>query len=602
MTVATNRQPSGVVIIDGQPYFLAKNAKGAPSWLPRMFQGQEGDPATPRRFRWRDWSRGIGDSRGVFRGAVEYAENAYLGAPGRILPGPKITEIATANGATVMDIAEVTVPANAIIALGGTKAVEINPSTHAIASTNTLTGTLLSAQLFDEQLAIAAGDSVDYYIRDSAGAYAQNSIAKKARAFGLSGSDLVRGYDNTWSKCSAANITSVDNWSAELVIGDASGKVNQVFSHNRWDYVLKDEGLYTFDEDTSEESNVLTDLAEWKSAENRAIGRWLDLIFVCTLGGLYRYIQQGAARPVGIEEVSINENVLSGTYPTAFAALGKYGYEARYKASTDTTYICMLRRAIEGDASMGSPFTNLGVIDTFTGLCRAMRVSDLPSATELFYGAGANVRYFALSPDGLPSVYRDSGTITITLSPNDLGSPMTVKQFRGLELVGRNADATGREITLKASMDGGGFNAVGAAITALSSTYAERFWTRGTNDSGRVIQLQIIMANDNTTAPIEVRDLILNYEERPEFTPGAVVGLRLRDFDQEGDVGTRATAREQREAIEALMDGAIVQVTDIWGRTYAARLSAFEGEPTETFRGEELQVDIAFALRELRYA
>lgn len=601
MSVATNRQPSGVLTIDDEPYFMAKTAKGAPSWLPRLFQTQEGDPATPRRFRWRDWSRGMGDSRGNFRGAIEYAENAYLGAPGRILPGPKITEITTANGSTVMDIVEVTVPASRIIALGGTKAVEINPSTHAIASTNTLTGTLLSAQLFDEQLAIAAGDSVDYYIRDAAGAYAQNSISKKARAFGLSGSDLVRGYDNTWSKCSAANITSVDNWSAELVIGDASGKVNQVFSHNRWDYVLKDEGFYTFDEDTSEEANVLTDLGEWKSAENRAFGRWMDLIFICALGGLYRYIQQGAARPVGMEEVTINENVLVGTYPTAFAALGKWAYVALYKASTTTTYICMMRRALEGDASMGSPFTLVSVIDTFTGQCRAMRISDLPTNTELFYGAGSNVRYFELSPDGQPRVFRDSGTVTITMSPTDLGSPMTVKQFRGFEVIGRNA-AAGRTITLKAAVDGGAFNAVGAAISSLSSTYAERFWTRGTNDSGRVIQPQIVMANDSTTAPIEVRDLILNYEERPEFTPGAVVGLRLRDFDQEGDVSARMTAQEMRETLEGLMDGPIVQVTDPWGRTYPARLSAFEGDPTETFRGEEIKVDVAFVLRELRYS
>lgn len=600
MSAATGRQPSGTVIIDGKPYFLSRTDKGAYSWLPRLVQTQEGDPGVPRRHRWKDWSRGLGDSRGMFNGGVHMASRAYLGSPGRILPGPEITEIATANGADVLDIVEVTLPASRIIALGGTKAVEINPATHAVASTNTLSGTLMSAQLFDEQLAIAAGDSVDYYVRSNAGVYAQNTISKKARAFGLSGTDLVRGYDNTWSKCSAANISGVDNWSAELVIGDASGKVNQVFSHNRWDYVLKDEGLYSFDEDTSEEANVLTDLGEWVSAENRWVGRWNDLLFLCTLGGLYRYTQQGAARPVGIETVGFNENALVGTYPTAFAALGAHAYEARYKASADTTYICLMRRAVEGDVSMGSPFTTFSIVDSFTGKCRAMRISDLPTNTELFYSAGANVRYFALAPDGQPVAYQTGDTTRVEFPPNDFGSPMTVKQFRGVEIIARNVDAD-RAIQVEAAMDGGAFNDVGSAVTSLSSSYAERFWTRGTNDAGRVMQLAVEMTNDEALSPPEVRDVFVNYEERPEMVPGAVVGLVLRDHMEREGVATRATAQEQKETLEALFDGAIVTLIDPWNREVPVRLSAFEGDVGEAFRGHP-DLSVAFAIRELRYS
>src|SRR3972149_1800186 len=125
MSVATSRAPSGVITIDGEPFFLSKNEKGVPTWLARQIQTQAGGPTTPQRRRVNDGSRGLGDSRGVYRGAVEFAESAYLGVQGLILPAPLITEIATGHSSTVMDIVEVTAPANRIISLGGTTAKEI---------------------------------------------------------------------------------------------------------------------------------------------------------------------------------------------------------------------------------------------------------------------------------------------------------------------------------------------------------------------------------------------------------------------------------------------------------------------------------------------
>lgn len=599
MSVATGRAPSGVITIDGVPFFLGRTDKGVPVWTPRQIQTQGGDPTVPRRKRFNDWSKGLGDSRGIYRGAVEYAEYAYLGVMGRILPGPLITEIATGHSSTVMDIVEVTLPAARIISVGGTSAKEINPADHTVAATGTLTGGALSAQLFDDQLAIAVGDTTAYYIRSAAGSYAQNSIAKKARCFGLSGPDLVRGYDNSWSKCSAVNITSVNNWGTEYGLGDLSGKVNQVFSHNRWDYVLKDEGLYTFDLDTSEESNVLTDLEAFKSAENRQVGKWYSNVFVCSLAGLYRFVQQGAARTVGIEELNLNESELADVYPTAFAAFGSQFYVA-YLSGT-TTWICVGRRAAEGDANGGSPFTITSVIDKFTGQCRAMKISDLPTRTELLYGAGVNVRYFPLANDGQPYTYTTGHTTIVRFSPTDFDSPMTMKQFRGIEVYGANASAT-KTITFKASMDGATAAAVGAAITSLTARYGERFWTQGSGDAGRVMQLIAEMTNDSTTTPPEIRDVVVNYEERPVMVPGAVVGLRFRDFDSEGEVSTRLTAKEQRELVEGYLDGAIVSITDPWGDSYAARIGNYQGEVKEQYRGDDPQVDAMVTVRKLAYA
>lgn len=599
MSGAATRETAKVFYIEDEPLFIRENQQGAPMWTIQQLVTQEGDPTVPRRRRINDWSRGLGDSRGAFRGSVEYAENAYLGAMGRILPGPEIGIIETNHAADVTDIIAVTVPADRILSCGGTTVCEINPSTKAVASTNTLSGTLLSMCLFDEQVAIAAGDSTDYYVRAAAGTYSQNSISKKARCFGLVNGDLARGYDNTRSLCSATNITSVNNWSTELSIGDLSGMVNQIFSHNRWEYVLKDEGLYSFDDDTSEESNLLTDLETFKSSSNRWVFKWYDHVYVCTEAGLYRYIQQGAARTVGIEEAELNESEIGDVYPTAGVAFGR----VIYVAFTDgtTTWIMQGRRTREGDASFGSPITFTSVIYKFTGLCKAMRQSGLGGTATVYFGKGGDVGYFGVTRTGKPKTYRDDGTVTVWMPPTDFESPFTVKFFRGVEVVGRNASAA-RTIQFKAKMDGGSANNVGSTITAFTSTFAERFWTAASNDEGRVMQLGVEMVCDSAATVPEIRDIVINYEERPVMVPGAVVGLRLRDFDHEGDASSRYTALGQREWLEGLLDGGPVTVRDPWGRQFTARISHYEGEIAYQRRGDEPMPDLVIAIRELEYS
>ena len=601
MTEAVTRHPYSYVIIDGKPYPLAKTPQGVPMWMPRQFQTQEGDPTKTSRWRYNDWSRGMGDSRGSVRGAVEFATGVYLGSNGRILPGPAISEITTTLDATAKDIVEVTLPANRILAGGGTKVAEINPADHTVATTATVTGGVLSMQPYEDQVAIAVGDSVDYYVRAAAGTYSQNSISKKARAFGLSGSSLVRGYDVNWSKCDATEITTVNNWGTDYPIGGVDALITQVFSKNRNDYVLKEDGLWSFDVDDSFEANILDDLSEWKSAENRWVGRWFENLFICTKAGLYRFLQQGAARTVGVEVVSVSENELVGGYPTAFTAIGQWGYEARLVGTT--TYILMYRRAVQGDANMGSPFTACQVIDSFTGECRAMRISNLNGTdTELYYGAHSgsahSVRYFALNGDGTPKSYRTTGTMRVDFAPSDLGEPMTIKQCVAAEVYGYNW-AAAKTVQIACAFDNGAFNNVDSALT--SPPYEKASWTKGTNDSGRVVQPRVTLTNNSATVPPEVRDIILAFESRPIFVEGAVIGVKLRDYFTEGDITDRRTAQTAREDLEALLDGALVDIIDMWGETYAARLSAYEGDPKAMGIGGELQVDVAFAIRRLDY-
>lgn len=606
----TERHPSNVVIVDGEPLFLAKNGQtSAPEWAPTRIATQEGDPTRPRRYRWNDWSRGLGDSRGAFKGAVEHSAFAFLGAVGRILPAHAVSVIETNCDGPITSFVEVTAPANRILAGGGTKVVEVDTS-HAVQATQTMPGGSLGPmQLFNDQVAIPLGDSQQFYRRKADGTYAvsttgsdANGDYRYARCFGLSGSKLVRGYSNQWSTCAAADFYGTDgNWSTDYPIGDPAGNINQVFSHNRWDYVLKDEGLYSFDQETSEEANLLTDLIAFKSGENRQFAQWHDQILLCSFAGLYRYLQQGAARTTGAEEMELNEGVLRNTFPTAAKGFGKWAFVAHYKASTNTTYLAMHRRAREGDATFGTPVTAVSVIYSFTGRCNAMHITSLTGTPELWFAKDTDAAWLELTRDGLPAAFQTGATTRVDFAPTDLDSPFTAKYGRSVEVVGRNV-AAGRAIQIQAAWDDGAPANVGAAITALSTTFAQRFFTLGANDSGRVVQLSVELTNDDADDPAEVRDVALNYEERPLMTDGFSAVFRLRDFAEEGDLASRMTAKEQRDFLAARMTGTPVEITDAYGDTYVAALSSFEGQEEYAFRGDDPQGLVKVLIRRLDYA
>ncbi len=595
-----------VVHLNGIPFFLAKDKAGVPQWRYQQVQTQEGDPTVPRRRRINDWSRGLGDSRGVYQGAVEHCEYAFLGRMGRILPSHKINSVTSFvdHSADITSIIEVTAPANRILVGGGTKVSEINPSTHTLSTSHTVAGGAVASMCrYIDIVAIALGDSQDFEYRNAAGTYAVNSISKKARAFGISGEgDLARGYTYKWSKCSAADFYSVDNWSTDYDIGDKSRMVTQVFGHNQFDYVLKEEGLYTFVQTNSKEANQLTDLIAFASTENRAYGRWNDWIMVCTIAGLYRYISQGAARPVGAEMHELSESALQDTYPTAFVGNGAWAYEARYNPTSDKTYICMLRRAADGDATFGSPVVTNSIIDVFTGKCRAMHISSLTGTPELYYAKAASVAWIALTRDGKPAVFQTANTTKVYMPPTDLGSPMTTKYFKRIEAIGRNL-AAGRTCQFKAAMDGGSYNNVGSALTSLSSSYGQSAWTVGSNDSGRVIQLEVDLTSDSTSTPPEIRDLILAYEERPIMVDGFVATFRCREGDsEEGISPSYPTALAMRQALEALLDGAPITLIDMDETSYVVGMSRFEGEVAYERVGSPPQQDITVQFRKLDYA
>ena len=265
----------------------------------------------------------------------------------------------------------------------------------------------------------------------------------------------------------------------------------------------------------------------------------------------------------------------------------------------------MVRRAKEGDASFGSPFTVVGIIDKMTGESRAAHVSSFTGQPHLYYGAydGVNhvVRYFRLTRDGVPYEYRETGTMVAEMSPMDFGTPLTMKSFRMVEFIARNVSAT-QTVQWAAALDGGSYNNVGAAVTSLTSSRGRTFWTRGTNDSGYTMQLKASTLPRSTSAPPEIRDVFVDYEERPDVVPGALAAIRFRDFDGEGDVKSRLTARQMRDLLEGHLDGAMVEITDAYGETYAARISEPQAGMSYWRKGGEPQEEMQITIRKLDYA
>ena len=610
MTVG--RQPAATMEIDGEIYFLAKSDQGAPIYRPRQYPTQEGDPTIPGRFRYNDWSHGMGDSRGLFRGAVEYGLG-FLGMPGRILPPPKINTISAGHDTAVTAFAVVTAPANRVISFGGRYAKEIDPSAHTVSTTNDFGAgaSVLDACLFVDHVAIALGDSTAFQKRNASGAYAANTLTGNlayARAFGLSKTEdgvtgLVRGRGYRWSKCSAADFYGTDgNWSDEYDIGDPSANITQVGAYAGADYVLKEDGVYTFFAKSSAANNVLPALASFQSSENK---RWFtkdNRLFICSYAGLYRMFHNGPARTVGMEEAEFNEGTLLDAYPTAGASFGKWSWTAYYIASTNTTYIVMGREARDGDATFGSPNTSICVIDSFTGKCNAMVIpSKVTSTPELWYGRETSVAYIKLTRDGRPSEYDTSATTRVLMSPTDFGSPMTVKYFKGIEGIFRNL-AAGRAVTLKAKMDDGSENTVGSSITSATLRRASTYWTLGANDTGRTIQLIAEMSNDSASSPPEIRELFIEYEERPEMVGGFEAVLLFRDSEATDNVRTRMTAIEQRQAIEAILDGSPVTIVDPEGTSFTGAVFSVEGETNYQYDGNLPQQSLRIGVRALSYA
>jgi hypothetical protein len=560
------RQPTSVVVVDGTPFFLAKDQNGLAEWEERWEPDREGDPAKPFRAPILTWHKGMGDSRGARPGAVHWSSNVYLGHEQVMLPGPQVLTITTALTSPIKALVDVGSGASRrLIALGGRYASEINSSLSVATTFDFGSGwDVKQAIEYNGEVVIAMGDGVRWWRRNSSATYEQNNYGstppneyRYADCFGITDDGwLARGRAHYWSKTINSNyFGGTGNWSAENPIGSPNRKILGVFAYNRWDYVLKQDGLYAFDPDIGQMVNELGDMAAYPATEANFF-RWFNRLMLCLPSGLHRYVQSSASRNVGLEEVRLTTTLIPNAYPTAGAAYGGWAYVAYYDPDAAKTYITMFRQAEDGDSTT-APFTPVCNIDEFNGRCNAMLMSDITGDPRLYYARGTDVSHVRLSRNGLPRYYRN-GTGNVTFRPPDR-APHTRKRLTAIEIMTEGASAT-NTVTIEHSWDGSTWTADGT-VTASGLTEL----AVSSNQEGYTLWLRITLNNQSATSPVSVTSIICQGHELPGARYVASAAFRLRDYDHEGPVQTRMTAQEQLEFLRARVGSSPVTVVTPYG-------------------------------------
>lgn len=599
------RPHANIVFIDGEPFAIAKD-RDVSLWRDIALPSEEGNPGQPMRVIVSDWSRGLGDSHGVVTGGVERAVLAYCGHAGRVFPGPAVSTVSLTLDEPVAAIVEVQDPARRLIALGGRYAKEIN-SSHAVTLTQDFGSgwSVKDAVEYRGAVAIAMGDGNRFWWRNTSGTYAQNTNGtdsagdyRYADCFGLtSDGHLARGRGSLWSKCITDSFAvGAGSWSAENQVGLKNARILDLLDFQRWDYVLKQDGLYAFDDETIEMVNELPDMAAYPASFARWF-TWYNRLLLCLPAGLYRYVQAGGARAVGLEENRLNLSFARDAFPTAGVAYGTWAYVAYYSPADDKTLIFAMRLAAEGDAAF-SPFTFVYALDEFTGRCNAMAISDISGQPTVYFGRNADLGYFALSRNGLPVTYRTSGTQYVQwIVPSE--APFTRKYLRAVS-VDTGGHHTGSAVQVRYSWDGSTWHDLGAAVTA--NGLATRYATPGSNDSGEKLWLRLELANASSASPVYVSGVAVALEERPVHTRGAVCSLRMRDFLVEGGAVSMKTAAEQLDFLRERIELGSCIITDPYGNTWRAAIAEAKGDGIIAPMWQPAEGTISIVLRELEYA
>lgn len=599
------RPGANIVVLDGEPFAIAKD-RDVSLWRDVALPAEEGNPEQPSRTIFADWSRGMGDSHGLVAGAVERAVRAYVGHAARIFPGPLVSITTLPLNEPVAAICEVTQPARRLVVLGGRYASELDGS-HTVTTTQDFGSgwSVKDAVEYRGRLAIAMGDGQRFWYRDTNGTYGQNTNSsdsagdyRYADCFGITSDGyLARGRGSYWSKCITDNFYSAPGaWSAENQIGSSNRKILDVLDFQRWDYVLKEEGLYSFDDETAEMVNELPDMAAYPAASASWFA-WYNRLLLCLPAGLYRYVQAGGARAVGLEENRANLTFARDAYPTAGVAYGAWAYVAYYSPSEDTTWIFGMRLASDSDLAF-SPFAIINALDEFTGQCRAMVISDIAGSPHIYYGRGQHLGRFALSRNGLPVAFNTSTTGYVQwMVPSK--APTAMKYLRAVTVESGGHHA-GSSVQVQYSWNGSSWTTLGPAIT--SDGFATRFAVPGVNDSGQSLWLRVVLTNASQSAPVYVATVVADVEERPARVRGAICTLRMRDFVTEGGFHSRLTAAEQLAFLRGLLEKGSCTVLDPYGNTWRAAITELRGDNTIAPLHSASEPTVSIVLRELEYA
>jgi len=347
-------------------------------------------------------------------------------------------------------------------------------------------------------------------------------------------SKLPAGASWTWGTNDIAVGTSP--WGALYGVGDTGRDINSLLEWGRWIYIGKPDGLFSGDS----EGNLWNQIPEVIESSYNCLRleKWQGMLWAPTILGLYRHAGLGS-RTQGPEVLTTNASTVRGGYFTALAKAGHQIYGA-YFAQDGYTYILAGRLREANEPGVGEVIWHSSLLlFTTTYVISDLVVSTITSPPRLwlsFSAPATYARYFVsiiLNKDGsvnpADSEYVSlAGLAQVYLPRIDLDSPGTAKAGHFIEVhTAGTLEATKKWVKLYANWDGGGWNQVTDTIEDVGTTFSRLYWTAGTDDTGKGLQLRVDLQSDSSAARPEVERITVNLIESPRREPGIRCSLRV---------------------------------------------------------------------------
>jgi len=364
--------------------------------------------------------------------------------------------------------------------------------------------------------------------------------------------ELVRASaDRVVDKC-AANDTDVDgNWAGDYNVGQPGTKITKLVNVAGECGVGTTDGFYLWDtvSTSRQQLGLLGGIADDENAKGTTVVG--NLVLIPTVDGDWRWVAGGAV-PFGPDS---NDGYVEVKGPSSIprmlkhydhAFLGRYIYHACYDG---TNY-----HIIYTKLNLNDPTLARAKWDFLLTTTTAVKELHVDTERRLWFSYGNNVAFFTLSRGGAPT----GGNWGTASGSGNFYHPITnmgteaLKRLRLVEIVTENIPAN-FNFSCSVYRDGATVESVGDAIT--SNGVGECFWTAGTDDTAREIQLRPNWAaaagfSASTTAP-GIKKITLHAEALEEDADLIVCSVQLGE-----------NAKEQKAIIDRHLNAGVLKATN----------------------------------------
>ena len=366
--------------------------------------------------------------------------------------------------------------------------------------------------------------------------------------------ELVRASaDRMIDKCSALN-TDVDaNWTGDYNVGQPGTKITSLVNVSGEVGVGTTDGFYLFDmiAQSRQQLPLLAGISDDDNAKGTTVVA--TMVLVPTVDGAWR-ILSGAGAQFGPDsnefysEVEGPSSIPIKLKHYGFAYLGTYVYNAVYDGTS--YHIIYSRLNPRNPTLVGAKWDFLL---THTNKITVLKVD---SERRLWFNYANNIAYIQLSRGGAPDGgnWGEALVASLVYTPiTSLGTP-ALKRLRMIEFETRNTDGvTGFYWRAYVLRDGAALAQVSTNIT--TDGVSERFWTAGTSDTCRRIQIAPYCycagAYTPSSTPPELFRITLHAEPLMEDADVIVCSIDLSE-----------NAKEKIEIIESKLNSAPIKLID----------------------------------------